>query len=39
MVTRYALYADGEEICLIDRLAGIVRIMGKDYAQDLTTML
>ena len=35
MVTRYALYADGEEICLIDRLAGIVRIMGKDYAQDL----
>ncbi len=39
MVTRYALYADGEEICLIDRLAGIVRIMNKDYAQDLTTML
>ena len=39
MVTRYALYADGEEICLIDRLAGIVRILNKDYAQDLTTML
>lgn len=39
MVTRYALYVDGEELLLIDRLAGIVRIMGKDYAQDLTTML
>lgn len=39
MVTRYVLYADGEEICLIDRLAGIVRILGMDYAEDLSRML
>lgn len=39
MVTRYALYVDGEELFLIDRLTGIVRIMGKDYAQDLSSML
>lgn len=39
MVTRYALYADGEEICLIDRLVGIVRILGTDYAEDLSAML
>ena len=31
-LTRYRLVADGQEICLIDRLAGKVVIDGKDYA-------
>lgn len=38
-VTRYALFVDGEEMFLIDRLAGIVRIGGKDYAGDISSML
>lgn len=29
---RYALYVDGKEVFLIDRIAGIVRINGKDHA-------
>lgn len=29
--TRYNLFVDGKEMFLIDRLAGIVRIAGKDY--------
>lgn len=37
-VTRYALFVDGAEMWLIDRLAGIVRINGKDYA-DIGSML
>lgn len=37
--TRYALFVDGAEMFLIDRLAGIVRIAGVDYAGDLDTML
>ena len=35
---RYALYVDGVEIHLIDRIAGICRINGKDYA-DLNAYL
>lgn len=31
-VTRYQLFVDGEEMFLIDKLAGIVRIGGVDYA-------
>lgn len=31
-VTRYQLFVDGEELFLIDKMAGIVRIMGTDYA-------
>ena len=31
-VTRYQLMVDGQEMFLIDRLAGICRINGKDYA-------
>lgn len=31
-VTRYQLMVDGQEMFLIDRLAGICRIGGKDYA-------
>ena len=30
--TRYNLFVDGEEMFLVDRLAGIVRIAGKNYA-------
>lgn len=35
---RYSLFVDGKEMFLVDRLAGIVRIDGKDYA-DLSSML
>ena len=31
-LTRYNLFADGKEILLIDRIAGKVRINGKEYA-------
>lgn len=37
--TRYALYVDGEEIVYIDRLAGIVRIDGTDYAKGANSLL
>lgn len=37
-LTRYNLFVDGQEVWLIDRLAGIVRIGGKNYA-DLDSML
>jgi phage tail tube protein FII len=37
--TRYALFVNGAEMFLIDRLAGIVRIDGVDYAGDLDAML
>lgn len=30
--TRYNLFVDGQEMFLIDRLAGVVRIAGKNYA-------
>ena len=39
MVTRYALFVDGAEMFLVDRLAGIIRIDGKDYAGDIGSML
>lgn len=39
MTTRYALFVDGEEMFLIDRLANIVRIGGKDYAANISSML
>lgn len=37
-LTRYNLFVDGSECWLIDRLAGIVRINGKDYS-DFESML
>ena len=37
--TRYNLIVDGKEICLIDKLNGICRINGKDYAGDIGSML
>jgi phage tail tube protein FII len=36
--TRYNLFVDGQEMFLIDRLAGIVRIAGKNYS-DLDSLL
>ncbi len=36
--TRYSLFVDGVEMFKIDRLAGIVRIAGKDYA-DIDSLL
>jgi phage tail tube protein FII len=36
--TRYNLFVDGQEMFLVDRLAGIVRIAGKNYA-DMNSLL
>ena len=38
-VSRYEMIVDGQEQWLIDRLAGICRVDGKDYAQDIESML
>ena len=38
-VVRYNLFVDGEEMWLIDRLAGICRINGKDYMSNINSML
>lgn len=37
--TRYQLFVDGQEMWCIDRLAGICRIAGKDYAAEVGSML
>ena len=36
--TRYNLFVDGQEMFLVDRLAGVVRIGGKNYA-DMNSLL
>lgn len=36
--TRYNLFVDGEEMFLVDRLAGVVRVAGKNYS-DLDSLL
>ena len=36
--TRYNLFVEGQEMFLVDRLAGIVRIAGKNYA-DMNSLL
>ena len=38
-VSRYQLYVGGDEVCLIDKLAGICRINGIDYASQLDNLL
>lgn len=38
-VTRYQLFVAGEEYWLVDRLNGILRIGGNDYAKDIFSML
>lgn len=37
--TRYQLFVNGQEVCLIDKLAGICRIGGVDYASQVESML
>lgn len=38
-VTRYQLYADGVEKILIDKLKGVCKINGKDYAKEIQSLL
>lgn len=38
-VTRYQLFADGNEIYLIDRLNQILKVNGKDYMTDIKKLL
>lgn len=38
-VSKYKLVVDGETLCNIDRIAGILEIGGKDYFADLSSML
>ncbi|MBE7708906.1 MAG: protoporphyrinogen oxidase [Cyanobacteria bacterium SIG32] len=38
-VTRYQLYADGVEKILIDKIKGICKINGKDYAKEIQSLL
>lgn len=37
--TRYQLFVDGKELCLIDKIAGIIRIGGVDYAESVDNLL
>ena len=37
--TRYRLVVDGNEICLVDKLAGICKINGTDYAGGIKSLL
>ena len=37
--TRYRLVIDGEEVMLIDKLNGILKFNGKDYAEDVYSLL
>ena len=39
MTTRYQLYSNGTEMFLVDRLASICRIAGKDYMKDHNALL
>ncbi len=39
MTTRYGLFVDGKEMVQVDRLAGICRIMGTDYAKGINALL
>ena len=38
-VLRYQLYVDGKEVVLIDKLKGILKINGKDYAKEINNLL
>ncbi len=38
-VMRYQLYVDGKEVVLIDKLKGILRINGKDYAKSIKSLI
>lgn len=38
-VTRYQLYVDGKEVHLVDKLKGICKINGKDYAKEINNLI
>lgn len=38
-ISRYQLFVDGKEIILVDKLAGICRINGTDYAEQVNSLL
>lgn len=38
-VSRYQLFVDGEEVLLVDRLANILKINGKDYYDEVKSLL
>lgn len=38
-INRYQLFVDGKEVILIDKIAGICRINGEDYAEQVNTLL
>ena len=38
-VTRYQLYIDGKETILVDKLKNILRINGKDYTQEMNSLI
>ena len=38
-VLRYQLYVDGKEVVLIDKLKGILKINGKDYAKSIKSLI
>lgn len=37
--TRYQLFVDGKELCMIDKVAGICRIGGIDYSEKVDSLL
>ena len=38
-ISRYQLYVDGKEIILVDKISGICRINGTDYAEQVNNLL
>ena len=38
-VMRYQLYVDGKEVVLVDKLKGILKINGKDYAKEINSLI
>ena len=38
-ISRYQLFVDGKEVILVDKLAGICRINGTDYAEQVNSLL
>lgn len=38
-VTRMQVYANGEEICCVDRTGGVLRVNGKDYMSKINNLL
>lgn len=38
-VTRYQLYVDGEEVILVDRISGILKINGVDYYDQVKSLI